>query len=244
MCDADDQLRLFYDYPARPTSSPNSTRRSYSGAFYSTEEETLSPTILRLKSGMDKSQPSTNTVSVSNLFRLGALFDDAQYTYFAKATINAFESEILQYPWLFVGLLVGVVAAKLGVRTERVSFEDKECLLRYRSLPRASARVLLPDPSHDRVDNVPDKSGPASGNTRDEGHSNSGHLGDVGGGGGDILAGEKNVLADKTAKVVEDAKVEDGGRKEEERKEHHIEVVTHGAQAAHRPRDEASQSAA
>lgn len=219
MCHTDDQLRLFYDYPARPTSSPNSSRRSYSGAFYSTEEETLSPTILRLKGGMDKSQPSTNAVSVSNLFRLGALIENTQYTYLAKTTINAFESEILQYPWLFVGLLVGVVAAKLGVRTERVSIKDKEGLLRYRSLPRASVRVLLLDPGHDRVDNVPDKSRPAPGNALDGG---DGNLGDVGGGSGDISTNKKDILADETAKIVKDAEVEDRGREEEQCKDHHI----------------------
>lgn len=34
-----------------------------------------------------------------------------------RETINAFEAEILQYPWLFPGLLSGVVSARLGGKT-------------------------------------------------------------------------------------------------------------------------------
>ena len=92
---------------------------------------------------MDKSQPSTNAVSASNLFRIGTLLGHAQYIHLAKGTINAFESEILQYPWLFVSLLTGVVAAKLGVKNVVLSASDKEGLRRYRTSPRAEARVLV-----------------------------------------------------------------------------------------------------
>jgi uncharacterized protein YyaL (SSP411 family) len=127
-----------------------SARHAYSGGFYSTEAETLSPTILRLKSGMDKSQPSTNAVSASNLFRLGTLLDStsgsgegALYLRQARATLDAFEAEILQYPWLFVSLLTGVVTARLGVRRESVRRGDEERLRRWYMSPRAEARVLV-----------------------------------------------------------------------------------------------------
>ena len=90
-------------------------RQSRSGGFYATELACISPTILRLKSGMDKSAPSTNAVAASNLFRLGALLGDDRLTAQAKETVNAFEAEVLQYPWLFVGLLGGIVAMRLGV---------------------------------------------------------------------------------------------------------------------------------
>ncbi|KAK4451093.1 hypothetical protein QBC34DRAFT_401340 [Podospora aff. communis PSN243] len=147
----DEQLRQFYDYPGHPTSSDSPPRRSYSGGFYSTEEETVSKTILRLKSGMDKLQPSTNAVSVSNLFRLGTLRSTAEYISLAKATINAFEAEILQHPWLFASLLTGVVAAKLGVKEVKLAAGDEEGLRKYYTLPRAEARALMIMLMPDRV---------------------------------------------------------------------------------------------
>ncbi|OBR08302.1 Duf255 domain protein [Colletotrichum higginsianum IMI 349063] len=104
------QIDIFYDSPsaAEPAAS-----RSNCGAFYTTAE-TAPHTILRLKDGMDTALPSTNAVSVSNLFRLGVLLSDETYTAVARESINAFEAEILQYPWLFPGLLSGVVTARLG----------------------------------------------------------------------------------------------------------------------------------
>lgn len=83
------------------------------GAFYTTAEN-APHTILRLKDGMDTALPSTNAVSVSNLFRLGIMFNDEAYTILARESLNAFEAEVLQYPWLFPGLLSGVVTARLG----------------------------------------------------------------------------------------------------------------------------------
>lgn len=139
----EEQLQQFYDYSDPAASQPVSARRSLSGGFYSTEEVTLCDTILRLKSGMDKSQPSTNAVSASNLFRLGTSLAKPEYMHLAKETISAFESEILQYPWLFVSLLTGVVAARLGVKKILVSSEDDEELRRYRASPRAEAAALI-----------------------------------------------------------------------------------------------------
>lgn len=65
---------------------------------------------------MDTSLPSVNAVAASNLFRLGALLDDERYSALARGTVNAFEAEMLQHPWLFPGLLSGVVTARLGPR--------------------------------------------------------------------------------------------------------------------------------
>jgi len=92
---------------------------------------------------MDKSQPSTNAVSASNLFRLGTSLTKPEYMHLAKETISAFESEILQYPWLFVSLLTGVVAARLGVKRVFLSSEDDAELRRYRTSPRAEAAALI-----------------------------------------------------------------------------------------------------
>ncbi|KAL2269293.1 hypothetical protein VTJ83DRAFT_1477 [Remersonia thermophila] len=165
----DTQIRLFYDAPfsAAPSSAVTtasaSPRHAYAGGFYSTESAALSPTILRLKSGMDKSQPSTNAVAASNLFRLGALFQELggenskpaageEYLRLARETVSAFEAEILQYPWLFVSLLTGVVAGRLGVRRQAVSAAedgkgvaaaDEPVLRKWYTAPRAEAAVLV-----------------------------------------------------------------------------------------------------
>lgn len=98
---------------------------------------------------MDTAQPSTNGVSASNLFRLGALLGDARYAGLARETINAFEVEMLQYPWLFVSLLSGVVAARLGARSRVVVVgedrggEEEEEVRRSHKAPRAEAHVLV-----------------------------------------------------------------------------------------------------
>lgn len=83
------------------------------GGFFSTVAPSAH-TILRLKDGMDTSLPSTNAVSVKNLFRLATLLDNEAYAALAKGTLAAFEVEMLQHPWLFPGLLGGVVTARLG----------------------------------------------------------------------------------------------------------------------------------
>lgn len=108
---AEIQIELFYDSVTTPGGTP---ARTSSGGFYSTEA-TAPHAILRLKDGMDTSLPSTNAVAAWNLFRLGAMLDDVRYTSLAKETVAAFEAEMLQYPWLFPGLLAGVVASRLGV---------------------------------------------------------------------------------------------------------------------------------
>lgn len=111
------QIDIFYDSTSVPATTPTSpTARSSCGAFYTTPEN-APHTILRLKDGMDTALPSTNAVSVSNLFRLGIMLSDEVYTALARESINAFEAEILQYPWLFPGLLSGVVTARLGGAT-------------------------------------------------------------------------------------------------------------------------------
>jgi hypothetical protein len=61
----------------------------------------------------------------------------------ARETVNAFEAEILQYPWLFVGLLTGVVTARLGVRRVEVKQGDESGLRRWYTTPRAEAGVLV-----------------------------------------------------------------------------------------------------
>lgn len=113
------------------------------GGFYSTADE-AAHVILRLKDGMDTAQPSTNAVSTSNLFRLGFVLGDTSYVKIAHETISAFEVEALQYPWLFIGLLSGVVTARLGgiVWLSAAGDEAKkeERRRRFYELPRAGLR--------------------------------------------------------------------------------------------------------
>ncbi|KAK8104389.1 uncharacterized protein PG998_011422 [Apiospora kogelbergensis] len=106
------QLKLFYDYPLQGSSE----RRAGCGGFYSTAED-APHILLRVKDAMDTTQPSTNAVSTSNLLRLAAARAGAatqQYRGLAKETINAFEPEMLQYPYLFPGLLSLVIHLRLG----------------------------------------------------------------------------------------------------------------------------------
>ena len=65
---------------------------------------------------MDASEPSTNGVSANNLFRLSSLLGDSNYDKLARATLGAFEAEIMQYPWLFGSFMLSIVAAATGVK--------------------------------------------------------------------------------------------------------------------------------
>lgn len=96
-----------------------------SGGFFSTTA-TAPDLILRLKDGMDNAEPSTNGVSASNLNRLSSLFNDASYATLAKSTIQAFEAEMMQHPFLFVTLLDSVAMSRLGVTGIVVTGEGSE----------------------------------------------------------------------------------------------------------------------
>lgn len=106
------QIRQFYD-------------ESGTGAFFATPFN-APHTILRLKDGMDTSDPSTNGTSASNLYRLSSFLNDDTYSVKARQTVAAFESEILQYPWLFSSFMPSIVASKLGVRGIVVAQGDEK----------------------------------------------------------------------------------------------------------------------
>ncbi|TVY41754.1 Spermatogenesis-associated protein [Lachnellula subtilissima] len=101
------QISLFYDI-------------SGTGAFYSTDSS-AAHVILRLKDGMDASEPSTNGISASNLYRLSSLLNDDTYSKKAEETVAGFESEMLQYPWLFASFMPSIVAGHLGLKGTVVS---------------------------------------------------------------------------------------------------------------------------
>ncbi|KAI1504862.1 hypothetical protein F5X99DRAFT_329500 [Biscogniauxia marginata] len=136
------QITLFYDHP---TTTPWTTN-ARCGAFYSTTQD-APYTLFRTKDGMDTSQPSTNSVSVSNLFRLGALLSDKKYTYLAKESVNAFGVEMGEHSYLFPGLLCGIVPWKLGGRhwiavgAKGGENHSKE-LAAFHTAPRASLFTL------------------------------------------------------------------------------------------------------
>lgn len=144
------QIDLYYDPTIPSTSRPVTPMAHHSacGGFYSTTDE-ATHVILRLKDGMDTAQPSTNAVSISNLFRLGFVLGETYYTKLARETINAFEVEALQYPWLFIGLLGGVVTARLGgivwatEHAEGNGEKEAELRKRFYELPRAGLRSLV-----------------------------------------------------------------------------------------------------
>ena len=130
------QIARFYD---DAPSTVTSTHRC--GGFYSTTHDTPH-TILRVKEGIDGSQPSVNSVSVSNLFRLGALLNDKKYTYLAKASVNAFSVEILEHPNLFPGLLCGIIPWRLGGRHWVSVGEDSVAKSLFHKAPRAALSTL------------------------------------------------------------------------------------------------------
>ncbi|KAI2639226.1 spermatogenesis-associated protein [Xylaria nigripes] len=131
------QIALFYD--DAPSVAVNTSARC--GGFYSTIHNTPY-TILRVKEGMDGSQPSTNSVSVSNLFRLGALLSDKKYTYLAKASVNAFSVEILEHPNLFPGLLCGIIPWRLGGRHWVSVGDHAKAKSLFHKAPRAALSTL------------------------------------------------------------------------------------------------------
>ncbi|KAH0565052.1 hypothetical protein GP486_001562 [Trichoglossum hirsutum] len=96
------QISLFWD--------------SQNGGFYSTEAD-APDLILRLKDGMDSSEPSTNGLSATNLYKLSSILGDDQLSAYARKTCAAFSTEILQHPFLFSSMLPAVVASNLGMRS-------------------------------------------------------------------------------------------------------------------------------
>ena len=83
--------------------------------FFSTRVDQLD-ILVRTKDGLDTSEPSTNSVSACNLFRLAALLHDRSYAARGRATVAAFEVEISTHPDKFSGMMPAIVASRLGVR--------------------------------------------------------------------------------------------------------------------------------
>ncbi|KAI1181194.1 duf255 domain-containing protein [Nemania sp. FL0916] len=138
------QIAQFYD--DAPSATSNSIARC--GGFYSSTQD-APHTILRVKEGIDGSQPSVNSVSVSNLFRLGAILNDRKYTYLAKASVNAFSAEITEHPNLFPGLLCGIVPWRLGGRHWVAVADHDLARSLFHKTPRAALSTLRYHDPHD-----------------------------------------------------------------------------------------------
>ncbi|KAL3418962.1 hypothetical protein PVAG01_09183 [Phlyctema vagabunda] len=132
------QITQFYD-------------KDSTGAFFSTTGSEAD-VILRLKDGMDSSEPSTNGVSASNLYRLSSILNDDVYSKKAKETIGGFESELLQYPWLFATFMPSIVAGAAGTlgvtgivvagHSEVDNFPGQK-IQEYGIAPRGSLRTIV-----------------------------------------------------------------------------------------------------
>jgi uncharacterized protein YyaL (SSP411 family) len=103
-----------------------------SPGFYTTPSPHPPDLLMRLKSGMDNAEPSSNSVSASNLYRLSSMFDDASYFKLAGETILAFEAEVEQFPFTFAGMLSSVVIGRLGVKGIILTGNSEETLKQLR----------------------------------------------------------------------------------------------------------------
>lgn len=94
--------------------------------------------LLRLKTGTESATPSVNAVISRNLLRLAALLDDPEYVTLARQTLNSFSVEILQHPFLFVGMLDVIVGLQTGTRTVTGVFTTADVPT---SLPRGDSLI-------------------------------------------------------------------------------------------------------
>lgn len=115
---------------------------SDSPGFYTTPSPHPPDLLMRLKSGMDAAEPSSNNISARNLYRLSSMLDDASYFKKAKETVEAFEAEIQQFPFTFSGMLGSVVMGHLGLKGIVLTGENEETLKRLRQTVRPNSTVV------------------------------------------------------------------------------------------------------
>jgi uncharacterized protein YyaL (SSP411 family) len=86
------------------------------GAYFQAQRS--AEQIFRLKPGTDNSLPSPNGVIANNLMYFSSYVPEKQQEYVAKArnVLDAFAVEIIQHPWLYVGMLSAVVMEQVGVK--------------------------------------------------------------------------------------------------------------------------------
>jgi len=112
-----------------------------SPGFYTTPTPHPPDLLMRLKSGMDAAEPSSNNISARNLYRLSALLEDASYFKLASETVQAFEAEVEQFPYCFAGLIGSVVMGQLGLKAIVLTGNREEALKKLRQQVRPNAVV-------------------------------------------------------------------------------------------------------
>ena len=115
---------------------------SDSPGFYTTSSPHPPDLLMRLKSGMDAAEPSSNNISARNLYRLSSILDDTSYSKKAKETVEAFEAEVEQFPFTFSGLLGSVVMGRLGLKGVVFTGETNEMIQRLRQTIKPSSTVV------------------------------------------------------------------------------------------------------
>ncbi|KAL9127230.1 MAG: hypothetical protein Q9217_003847 [Psora testacea] len=107
------------------------------GGFFTTPSPHPPDLLMRLKSGMDAAEPSSNNISARNLYRLSSMLDDESYAKAAAQTVMAFEAEVEQFPHTFAGMLGSVVVGRLGMKSVILSGEeDPEVMKKLRERVR------------------------------------------------------------------------------------------------------------
>lgn len=112
--------RLNAEYLNKYFISVSASDSSICTGFYMTPSEAVTDTpgaLFRLKTGTDSATPSTNGVIAQNLLRLSSLLEDESYKLKARQTCHAFAVEIMQHPFLFVGMLDVIVGLEIGTKS-------------------------------------------------------------------------------------------------------------------------------
>ncbi|KAL6720186.1 hypothetical protein ACLMJK_002107 [Lecanora helva] len=112
-----------------------------SAGFYTTPSPHPPDLLMRLKSGMDNAEPSSNNISARNLYRLSALLEDPSYFKAAGETVGAFEAEVEQFPYCFAGMLGSVVMGRLGLKAIVLTGDSEEALKKLRQQVRPNVVV-------------------------------------------------------------------------------------------------------
>ena len=105
---------------------------SDSPGFYTTPSPHPPDLLMRLKSGMDAAEPSSNNITARNMYRLSALLEDASYFKLAGKTVHAFEAEIEQFPYCFAGMMGSIVMGCLGLRAIVLTGDSNEMVQKLR----------------------------------------------------------------------------------------------------------------
>lgn len=124
--------------------------RDGGGAFFTAGSPHPPDILLRLKNGMDAAEPSSNSVSARNLWRLSGLLEDETYAKMARNTLLAFEAELEQFPFTFANMLFSVAIGRIGLKNIVLSgdiSEHEKILREIRARVRPNTTIVALDGS-------------------------------------------------------------------------------------------------